>query len=226
MIQTLAQMRDLVRQRADQQVSQFISDSELNGYINNSYAELYDLLVSRFEDYYMTVIPYTIGPTANTIPLPADTYKLRGVDLKNEADWFTVYPYNFIQRNQVGSLTRNIMGRISVTYRIIGNNINILPADRAPGDYQLWYIPRYTPLTTDSSTISNVLDFEEYIVLDAAIKCMVKEESDPTMLIMLKEKMKERVEAMASNRDAGSPQVIGDTNMNSQNGWVFPYWWW
>ena len=39
---TLAQLKELVRQRADQQHSEFVSDSELVSYINNSYKELYD----------------------------------------------------------------------------------------------------------------------------------------------------------------------------------------
>ena len=41
---TLAEMRTAARQYADQENSQFVSDAELTRIINNSIAELYDLL--------------------------------------------------------------------------------------------------------------------------------------------------------------------------------------
>ena len=51
---TLAELREASRQRADQENSQFISDSELNSYINQSYFELYDILVQSYgDDYYV-----------------------------------------------------------------------------------------------------------------------------------------------------------------------------
>ena len=36
----LNELRDRTRQRADQVNSQFITDAELNGYLNNSWSEL------------------------------------------------------------------------------------------------------------------------------------------------------------------------------------------
>lgn len=230
MASTLAQLRDKVRQRADMETSQFIKDAELTSYINNSYAELYDLLVSRFEDYYIKSLAFSIA-TGNTYAVPADFYKLRGVDLKIDSGidspWTTVFPFNFTERNRIESKTRNILGRMTVSYRLAGQNIMIYPEDRAPNDYRMWYIPRYTPLSADSDQLSDVMDFEEYIIVDAAIKCLVKEESDPQALMILKAALKQRIEEMASNRDAGSPQVIADVNSgNSRFQGTSPYWGW
>ena len=50
----LTQLQLEVRRRSDMENSQFIKDVELTTYINQSYVELYDLLVSIYEDYFVT----------------------------------------------------------------------------------------------------------------------------------------------------------------------------
>lgn len=225
---TLAELREKVRERSDQQSSQFITDTELNGYINNSYAELYDILVSRFEDYYIkTPLLFSVASGSNSYAVPADLYKIRGIDLNLDGQWSTIYPFNFVERNRVNSRARSVIGRVGVNYRLMGQNLLFYPEDRAQGDYRLWYIPRYTALVADATVISDVMDYEEYIIVDAAIKCMVKEESDPSALLLMKQSLKSRIEAMASNRDAGMGERIGDVNASSNRfGGSMPYWGW
>ena len=50
---TLAQLIVRVRQRADMVGSAFVSDSEIVDYINVAMAEIHDLLVTKYEDYYV-----------------------------------------------------------------------------------------------------------------------------------------------------------------------------
>ena len=221
---TLVQLREMVRERSDQQSSDFITGPELTGYINNSYGELYDILVSRFEDYFvLPPLAFSIT-TGNTFPIPATLYKLRGVDVSIDSKWATVYPFNFANRNKFNSTSRSILGRLGLNYRLVGNLLYLLPEDRAAGQYQLWYTPRFTPLVADADILSDVLDFEEYIIVDSAIKCVIKEESDPQALMLLKQGLKKRIEEMASNRDEGMPQKVADINSNQMYGGSFPYW--
>lgn len=225
---TLAELREKVRERADQQTSQFISDSELNGYINNSYAELYDILVASFEDYYSKLVNFTIASGDSNYAIPSDCYKIRGIDLSYDGtNWVNVARYNFAERNRIGARTRINVGLLGVNYRLLGGNLEFIPEDRAPGNYRLWYIPRYTALTSDSSILSDVLDFEEYIIVDSAIKCMIKEESDPSMLVMAKQGLKQRIDAMAANRDSAQPERVGDVStVANRYGGTTPYYGW
>ncbi len=79
---TLAQLRTASRQRADMVNSTFISDPELNSYINASYYELYDLLVQKYgNDYFMKEYSFQLQGNISQYPLPADFFKLLGVDL-------------------------------------------------------------------------------------------------------------------------------------------------
>lgn len=220
---TLADVRTLARQRADMEGSSFVSDAELNSYINASFAELYDLLTSRFEDYYSSSLTFTLAGSVSSYALPADFYKLRGLDFQYTApnEWISVRQFNFAERNSLSrNLSRLTYGVRDVSYRVMGNQILFLPEGSAQGTYRLWYIPRFTPLASDTDVLAGILDFEEYIVVDAAIKCLIKEESDTSMLMAMKEQLKARILAMSANRDANEPERVADTN---RRGYDFDY---
>jgi hypothetical protein len=206
---TLADLRTAVRRRADQENSRFISDAELNTYINASYAELYDLLVSRFADYFMKDPPteFTLTGSTSSQALPADYYKTRGVDISLGGDWVPLSSWMFAERNH-----GKRYDRCAIRYRIVGGKLMFTPEGSAAGTYRHWYIPRYTPLALDADEMDDVMDLEEYVVVDAAIKCLIKEESDPSVLILAKNSLIQRVNAMAADRDAGEPQRVTDVS--------------
>lgn len=210
---TLADIKTQARQRADMENSEFISDSELLSYINSSYAELYDLIVSRFEDYYVESTELTITSGNSTITLPSDFYKLKGLDRKygSSTEYCTVERFDWKSRNQRNSsVARSSLGVSNTSYRIVKDEIRILPEADAPGTYRLWYIPTFTRLSDDADTVDGVNGWEEYIVIDAAIKMMQKEESDVSVLAAQKNMIVKRVEDMAQQRDADMPETISD----------------
>lgn len=64
---------------------------------------------------------------------------------------------------------------------------------------------------SDATTIDGVSGWEEYIVCDAALKAMGKEEDDVSLMAQEKLAMKQRLIDMASNRDAANPATVADT---------------
>jgi hypothetical protein len=223
---TLSSLRSQVRQRADQENSTFISDAELDGYINLSAASLYDILVSRFEDYYtLAPLSFTIS-SGSTYALPSDFYKLRGLDRAlSSTEFYSIPKYNFQERNQRSrNILRNLEGFNGLAYRIVGNTLYFLPEDQAQGSYRLWYIPTYTKLVNTNDTLDGFNGWEEYIILDAAIKCMTKEESDPTVLLMERKSVMDRIESLANNRDIGLPERVSsvrDYNDDDTRGFFY-----
>lgn len=79
--------------------------------------------------------------------------------------------------------------------------------------------PSMAPFPQPSWT--NVIDglsgWDEYVVIDAAIKARVKEESDPSVLLQQKGAFIDRIEAAAENRDAGQPQQVTDVTYAGGN---------
>lgn len=63
----------------------------------------------------------------------------------------------------------------------------------------------------DSATIDGIAGWEEFVVIDAAIKAQIKQEQDITGLAGQKNAMILRIEAMSSGRDAGQAQHVSDT---------------
>lgn len=63
-------------------------------------------------------------------------------------------------------------------------------------------------------TVESVFDFysgwDEYVIIDSAIKILIKEEADVTALLLQKNQMRERIITESQNRDAGEPQTVTD----------------
>ena len=64
--------------------------------------------------------------------------------------------------------------------------------------------------STSTDTYDDINGYAEYVVTDAAIKCLQKEESDVSVLLKQKADMKRRIEEAANNRDAGHPISVSD----------------
>lgn len=204
---TLSTLRTRVRQQADQESSTFISDSELTYYINNSAAELHGLLCTLYEDYYLSSVEFTLT-SSNTYTLPSGFFKLRGLDYSNAGSWISVPRFSFEERNKWQE--RYQRGDLEVwrAYRLMQGAIYVLPEDDYAGTYRLWYLLNYTAMSSDSDTLSDLMGWDEYVVVDAAIKCLQKEESDASLLMARKAELRKRIEAEAANRDASGPERI------------------
>lgn len=213
---TLSELRTLVLQRCDMVNSNFVSTSELNSWINQAADCLYDLIVSRYEDYYTTSFNFTISSPNDGYTLPTSVYKIRGLDFQISGDWVTLHTFTFEERNHGNrQINRALLGLTNIKYKWIGSSIKIIPGDQAAGTYRCWYIPDFVDLSNDNSTLSSDLDrWKEYIIADVAIKCLVKEESDPSAIMAEKAELERRVLNMAQNRDAGAPERVQDVSSN------------
>jgi len=211
---SLSDIRTRARQRADMENSQFVDDDEINQYINDAYSELYDLIVSRFEDYFIEdPVEFTIT-SGSSYSLPSDFYKLAGLDKASfNTDYYALRPFSFANRNN-NTNTNKLRGiNTDVQYRIVGNKLRFVPEGNAPGSYRMWYVPSFTRLTVDTDTIDESIsrnNWDDYIVITAAMKMLAKEESDISVLMMERQKIEARIEEMAQNRDIGDTERITD----------------
>ena len=210
-----------VRQRADMESSLFVSDLEVQTYINSAISELHDILVQTYgQDYYVSSSTFNTVAGTDSYPINSSTsgpnisdfYKLRGIDAKlNGSDYFTLRPFNFNERNLYQNWgTWSLLGLTNIRYRMVGGNIIFSPKPDGVTEVRVWYIPTAqqfdsaTPATS-TTTFADINGYAEFVVIDAAIKCLQKEESDVSTLIGQKAQMKRRIEEAADNRDAGHP---------------------
>jgi hypothetical protein len=150
-------------------------------------------------------------------------YKLLGVDLQlgNQQDSFvTLKPFNFSDRNRYAVPNfQSFYGVTNLRYRLNGDNIWFTPIPASNQTIQLWYVPRLEQLTSDSDTCDGISGWTEYIIVDACIKCLTKEESDPSVFMAQKDALIRRIEAAGENRDAANPATVADTQAQG-TGWA------
>lgn len=219
---TLAQLKERVRQRADMENSTFVEDDELVTYINSSIAELHDLLVAAYgSNYFLEDHSFsTVGGTPD-YELPADFYKLSGVDvLIAGSDWASIKPFNFNERNRSLDVTWGLIGGPNLRYRLMGNNLKLSPTPNGTYQIKVWYTPKATELVADADTLNDLNQFSEYVIVDVAIKCLQKEESDVSVLMAQKTELRRRIEIMAENRDSGDSDSVSDVH-SVNSGWGF-----
>lgn len=220
---TRSTLAAMARQYADMEHSAFVSDAELSRYLQDSYGELYDLLVSKHQDYFVEgPVEFSVADGANTYALPADFYKLLGVDLSlGGGRWREMDPFNFNERNVEGERTYNGIAP-RVRYRVLGDALHIVPADKAPGAYRLWYVANCPVLAGDSDELDATSDkWREYVIVDAAIKMLSKEESDVSVLMAKKAMLTKRIEDSAASRDAGRSARVQDVRRGGYDPWEF-----
>jgi len=214
---TVGTIKTRARNKADMVNSNFIGETELLAYVNESYFAFYDLMVSRFEDYNLgDPTSFTISSGSSTHTVDADFYKLVGIDKSYGGDrWYPLRstPWRSRNRKYSGYIGRGQYPMVS--YRLTGTKIRFTPEDSAAGDYRYWYIPLATALTQDSDTIERYNGFEELVVIDTAIKMLAKEESDINYLLMERQRLEARILEMAQQRDINEPGRIEEVEAES-----------
>jgi len=238
---SLSQIRLQAQQRADRVNSQFLTTSEWNSNINKAMFELYDLLVTVYEDYFLAPpVQFTangntfqyplpngsisyLNPITNTTAVAPPFYKLMGVDLaiqNTNNGYVSIDKFNFADRNYFvyPNTASTIYGVFNMRYRVLGSNIQFIPTPSGNQAIRLWYIPRLQELLADTDTTqTGISGWIEYVIVRAAKYALDKEESDTSALTQEIAFLKARIEETASNRDAGSPDTISD--VASTRGW-------
>ncbi len=95
----------------------------------------------------------------------------------------------------------------------MGQNLFIFPPNQNQ-TIQLWYIPITTQLLSDTDMLPfSFSGWVEYIIIDAAMKAMIKEESLEKWNALNASKQVQilRIETTAANRDVGQPNSVSNT---------------
>ncbi len=182
---TLLQLRTRVRRLADVVGSTFVTDAELTERINVAYKELYGLLVRNSLQRSETTYTVTANGAAS-YALPANFLGLIGVYRSVGEDFVPLE--RFDDKFKPGSRTGD-----ASKYRVVGSNLVLYPKPSS-GTYDVVYIPVPGDMAADADTMDGVLGWEEFVVLDAAIYVLEKEESDTSKLEFKRDRILKRIQ--------------------------------
>lgn len=226
---TLTLLRTDVRNKADAPSANFPTDAELTRDINLSAKKLYDLILDAGgQEQYLTsaTIPLVAGTAAYTLPngtlysSAPEFYRAFGVDIDiGGPTLVALRPFQFAERNKY---VRGGWNPEVAQYRIQGSQIRFIPTPTVARNVTLWYAPVLTALSDDGDTLDGFNGFEEFVVLDVAIKYCHKARLQSMGFAAQLQAETERIRAAVAKRDQGFPEVVTDVEGIG----IDPYWRW
>lgn len=218
MFKTLTELILLVRRKADiENAGYHVSDDEITDYINSAIAMLWSLLIDGTDGtFFAKVSPDLVKIGDNAYRLPDDFFKLVEVSI----DWNNRYfPVTQADPQEYGILLkRPFVGRYYSRYFFQFNEkqgwfeLFVFPAPTNTGDLLVRYVPGAQVLSLGTDELKLPSNWYEWVVFDAAIQCMIKEESDPSVLIMEREKREQRLKDDIRSMTPATAQTIRKLN--------------
>lgn len=132
------------RRAADMENSTFVGSQEVLDHVNDAVPELHDVLISAYgEDYFHKITaPAAFTVNLASYALPADFYKLVGVDIETQPSndlWLPVRRFGERERNLgQGGLPTYID---FLKYRVRGQNVVFAPPPSTTSRYRFQYMP-------------------------------------------------------------------------------------
>lgn len=208
---TESDLRTRARRRADMENSTFVTDAEVQDYLNSSIAELHDFMVKSYEDYFVSEQTYNAPIATGGVNLPDDFYKALGVDYNSGGITSTLRAFSFTERNVYNTPFAVIDRLAEPKYKIDGTKIKLIPTNSQSGTITLFYVPTPTQFSTTVTEVETIIPgYEEYVVVATAIRMLMKEESDISVLERERQQLASRIIRALSPRDVSGSQAIRD----------------
>jgi len=196
---TLADLRKTALGYADAENTAFDAESDaadpqlvalLDRWINVGLGKLHDILVNSYQDYYRKTQTITLVAGQEEYDLPDDFYKSMEMFYEVSDRRYSIPKFNRgeIDGYRSGSLTGG-----TVTH---------------------WYAPQMVRLTQAQDKVDLTIPFtwEDLVSLVAAVRLLVREESDPSGVLLLLNEEKARIADMAEPRDEGDQGRVEDVH--------------
>ena len=173
-----------------------------------------------------------VGGSNGTVlaQLDSDFYKCKGVWIGGgtvgaPGGWSPLRRFQWEQQNALrqadlyGGLAALPLYRV---YTVFGREkVSIAPM--ISGSYRIWYYPAPYKMLTDADRVDGRAGWDEWVIKDSAIKCLVKEESieQAASMKVMRDEIFKRFEIHAAERDATQPERVRDVRLLSRR--AFPW---
>jgi hypothetical protein len=209
---SLTTLRARALHAADQTGSDFVPTDRLDEWLNRALSDLHEKLIGLFEDYAETVLEATFPQGVETYALPSDFLKLLGIDVySSSGKWLPMGKFTQKDRARLRNAEEFSSSPEDVRYRLKGlRTLELRPKPGQAVTAEILYVPSFTYLTAPSDTCEFPHGWEERAVLEAAIKCVDKEERPTDALQRRLTVLDAQILEAASERDQGEPDRVQD----------------
>jgi len=202
-----------------------MTDSQLTEWINSSISGLRNVLIQIDPTYFVTYEDIAVSSGDREYALPSDFLKAVGVDVYDAAiddGYQAINHFNWEERYDVATSSK-----LETRYHLRGGNLYLHPTPTWTGTVRLEYIPTFAGLTNPTDTVSLYDNWQEWVVLDCAMKCSALKGTDPQVYMAQQQKVEERIKAIAVQNaiDQTTPSTDGTLGnlrlaVRARGGWA------
>jgi hypothetical protein len=192
-----------------------VSDLTLDEYINQSYHELYDLIIDA-DDGRIFAENATNPPVVGefSFRLPGDFYRLISCHVRRGERWIPAERADASEYAELASsVSRYHRPKYYTRWKITTGEwfIFVFPS---PGTESLavTYFPKPLELSIDSDSLDNPASWLSFVVYGAAIKMLNQLERDPSAQLMELKRLGQRIQDSVADLDMNSPAFVRDTD--------------
>jgi hypothetical protein len=192
-----------------------ISDLTLDEYINQSYHEVYDLIIDA-DDGRIFAENATNPPAVGefSFRLPGDFYRLISCHVRRGERWIPAERADASEYAELASsVSRYHRPKYYTRWRIKTGEwfIFVFPN---PGSESLaiTYFPKPLELSVDSDKLDNPASWLSFVTYGAAIKMLNQLERDPSAQLMELKRLGQRIQDSVADLDMNSPAFVRDTD--------------
>ena len=191
-------IRGRCKQRADQENSSLISDSEWNALISEVYGELFSEVAACLERYFESTTTVT-ATGATSYNEPTDHYSTIRIARVSSG---RQYPLRQLRSQDEAHLI-GVPGGDAVYWTLVDDQLFLYP-NPSSGSYKWYYIAQPPDLSAyaDGDLVDLVSpDGEAFLIWGVAAIALAKAESNPSLALSRQEAARERVQYWAANRN-------------------------
>jgi len=170
-----------------------------------------------------------VSATAS-VYLDSDFYKCKGVWVSDATGvaapaWNPLRRFQWDEQNALRQV--NIYQGMSALplYRLytVNGREKVGIAPMMTGTYRVWYYPAPQKMLTSTDRVDGRAGWDEWVVKDSVIKCLLKEESveQAASIKVVRDELFKRFEIHAAERDASQPERVRDVRLLSRRS--FPW---
>lgn len=200
---TFAQIKQSIRLRGGWTTSLRVTDALLDDIVNEALAELWDVLIAKWADYYTLSTILNATPGQEAIFPAVNWYKFRKLELDESGaaasgDWVLVRPTTLDAMHELRNATR-------ARYRLVRSQILLAPVPTAADRYRLHYIPPVTRLVADGDTFDGINGYESILVQKGKLAVETELKLDTTDTLRRIAELEARVRSAADAPDSDQP---------------------
>lgn len=209
---TFSELKDLVAFYVDDLQFGYFTEAQVERFLNNAQIEVQKYLVLAGENYYLKCVETDTVIGQSDYVLPQDFFKLHRLEMVLDSNDESVLPIKPITLNQKDFFNQG--NGQSLAYYLKRGRLILNPPPDQIQTLRLFYSYQVAELVNDSQIPDIPDQYQEALAVWAAYDCLIKDDRDPSTLMVKKNEYLALMKTAADQRKVDRPREIVTTGFD------------